>query len=110
MRPSFKFTAIAVSAIQIAIVQTIAVAAPVSNLNQITTEVSVKAFIPDSSELRESAGAIIKKDRDSYYVLLKPIGWQPIEIDAETMKKAHITTFDGKKYPIEGKDSGLHRN
>jgi hypothetical protein len=90
MRSSFGFTAIAISTIQIATIQAIAVAKPISNLNQIATEVSVRVAARDSYG-RESVGAIVKKDRDLYSVLLN------VGLDKETKQ---IVTYDDRKHPI----------
>jgi hypothetical protein len=92
MRSSFGFVAIAISTIQIATIQTIAIAKPVSNLNQIATEVSVhtKLLVP-GMPIEEHVGAIVKKDRNLYSVLLK------VELGKETK---HIITYDGQKHPI----------
>jgi tetratricopeptide (TPR) repeat protein len=84
--------AIAISTIQIATIQTIAIAKPVSNLNQIATEVSVhtKLSVP-GMPIEEHVGAIVKKDRKLYSVLLK------IQLGKETK---HIITYDSQKHPI----------
>jgi tetratricopeptide (TPR) repeat protein len=92
MRSSFGFMAIAISTIQIATIQTITVAKPVSNLSQIATEVSVHIVPKPGEREREYVGAIVKKDKDLYSVLLN--------ISIEKMTK-QIVTFDGRKYPIE---------
>jgi tetratricopeptide (TPR) repeat protein len=90
MRSTFGFVAIAISTIQIATIQTITVAKPVSNLNQIAKEVSVSVGVMDSYG-REPVGAIVKKDRDLYSVLLN--------IQTEKTAK-YVTTFDGQKHPL----------
>jgi Flp pilus assembly protein TadD len=91
MKSIFGLAAIAISTIQIVTIQTIVVAKPISNLNQIATEVSVQVISPDSDYIKDRVGAIVKKDRDLYSVLL----------DTETYAEAkYITTFDGRKYPI----------
>ncbi len=92
MRLSFGFVAIAISTIQIATIQTIALAKPVSNLSQIAAEVSVhtKRSVP-GMPIEEHVGAIVKKDRDLYSVLLN------VQIDKGTKQ---IVTYDRQKYPI----------
>jgi tetratricopeptide (TPR) repeat protein len=90
MRSNFGFVAIAISTIQIATIQAIAVAKPFSNLNQIAAEVSVRVAARDSYG-RESVGAIVKKERDLYSVLVYD------GLDRETKQ---IVTYDGQKHPI----------
>jgi tetratricopeptide (TPR) repeat protein len=92
MRSSFGFVAIAISTIQIATIQTITVAKPVSNLSQIAAEVTVHIVPKPGERGKEYVGAIVKKDKDVYSVLLN--------ISIEKMTK-QIVTFDGLKYPIE---------
>jgi tetratricopeptide (TPR) repeat protein len=94
MKSSFGFMAIAISTIHIATIHTIAIAKPVSNLNQIAAEVSVRVAARDSYG-RESVGAIVKKDRDLYSVLVYD------GLDRETKQ---IVTYDGQKHLILGID------
>jgi tetratricopeptide (TPR) repeat protein len=90
MRSSFGFVAIAISTIQIATIQTIAISKPVSNLSQIATEVSVSVTGSDLYKTKH-VGAIVKKDRNLYSVLLNT------GLDKETKQ---IVTYDGRTYPI----------
>jgi tetratricopeptide (TPR) repeat protein len=115
MKSSFGLVAIAISTIQIVAFQTITVAKPVSNLDRIVTEVSVRVVFPDSglSGREDKVGTIVKKDRDLYTVLLSP-GRLRYSLDTETAQEdRYITTFDGQKYPIvaiENHDSNLIRS
>jgi hypothetical protein len=111
MRSSFGFAAIAISTIHIVTVQTIAVAnPPVSNLSQIATEISVRVVLPDPYNPEVYVGAIVKKDRDLYSILLSSQTSEYVKTYAEASKKPqYITTFDGQKYlivAIENHDSG----
>jgi tetratricopeptide (TPR) repeat protein len=92
MRSNFGFVAIAISTIQIATIQSITIAKPVSNLSQIATEVSVRTMrsVP-GMPIEEHVGAIVKKDHNLYSALLN------IELDKGTKQ---IVTYDGRIYPI----------